>query len=449
MVSVSFVSASWFSNFFGKITGQAASDDSTNIGIGWTQWYDRDDSSGTGDWEDLTSLRSTYPGQICDSPSQVECQTTTGIDYILTGQNVTCNVKEGFYCYSAYNPSEECLDYKVRFYCGEAYQGDTYLSSDNPITMVTFNNYTYQVELISASDTTATIKVTQGGISGSKEVNEGQSKEINGLNVYVKTADETNLFLSAVLGVSLVNEEAKYIIEKDFGVDYERKIIYDADSLESGINADGVDAVSEYFSGFVDGESATYHFEGDLNDHIVTIIVEFDHKLSFKEFNLVVGNLDDGDNIAEIGYSDLEKIGLEGTVLTYLESEQYANYWYTNNNKFVAFVNIKEDSIDENDDSFIDFLGAYLDKYPSTLEVVKGSSCENGCSLDGECYPYNNRVDGNYCVVGGVWTAQLQDKAACDNNFECSSNVCVSNQCVEGNLIQKILNWFRKLFGRG
>ncbi len=80
----------------------------------------------------------------------------------------------------------------------------------------------------------------------------------------------------------------------------------------------------------------------------------------------------------------------------------------------------------------------------STGEIFQ---CENGCRLDNDCYPYNNRKNGNYCAVGGVWITQVQDDGTCENHFECSSNVCVSGQCVEGDLIQKILAWFRKLFG--
>ncbi len=96
----------------------------------------------------------------------------------------------------------------------------------------------------------------------------------------------------------------------------------------------------------------------------------------------------------------------------------------------------------------------------STLDQVV---CDNGCILDGKCYPYNNRktIDGGtpagegmvftgggyYCDVSGKWLLQVENTGTCDNHFECGSNICISNQCVEGSLIQKILAWFRDLFG--
>ena len=110
VLSISVVSAGWFTDFFAKITGSA-----TNVGT-WTPWYDNDEPTASGDWEDINALRSLYPGQICNSPTDIECQTTFGVDYTQTGQNVTCNVNEGFYCINANNPSG-CHDYRVRFYC--------------------------------------------------------------------------------------------------------------------------------------------------------------------------------------------------------------------------------------------------------------------------------------------------------------------------------------------
>jgi len=72
------------------------------------------------------------------------------------------------------------------------------LDSDNPTTTVTIGGESYTIELVSASDTAATIKVTDSdGNSDSREVSEADSKKIEGLEVGVITADETNLKLSA------------------------------------------------------------------------------------------------------------------------------------------------------------------------------------------------------------------------------------------------------------
>jgi hypothetical protein len=72
------------------------------------------------------------------------------------------------------------------------------LSSDAPSAAVTVGGATYTVELISASDTAASIKITDSsGASSEKEINEAASKRVQGIDVAVITADETNLKLSA------------------------------------------------------------------------------------------------------------------------------------------------------------------------------------------------------------------------------------------------------------
>jgi hypothetical protein len=72
------------------------------------------------------------------------------------------------------------------------------LDSDAPTATVAIGGAEYTVELVSASDTSATIKVTNSaGVSASKEVSEAASKKVNGVTIAVQTADETNLKLSA------------------------------------------------------------------------------------------------------------------------------------------------------------------------------------------------------------------------------------------------------------
>ncbi len=76
------------------------------------------------------------------------------------------------------------------------------LSSDSPTADVTIAGATYTVELISASDSAATIQITDSaGSSESKEISEAASKKIKGVTVAVITADETNLKLSATVVV--------------------------------------------------------------------------------------------------------------------------------------------------------------------------------------------------------------------------------------------------------
>jgi hypothetical protein len=73
--------------------------------------------------------------------------------------------------------------------------------------------------------------------------------------------------------------------------------------------------------------------------------------------------------------------------------------------------------------------------------------CTNSCPLDDKCYPFGYRRSGDYCSDKGAFITQIESEANCENNFECQSNVCISGQCVSQNLMEKILNWFKRLFG--
>ena len=73
--------------------------------------------------------------------------------------------------------------------------------------------------------------------------------------------------------------------------------------------------------------------------------------------------------------------------------------------------------------------------------------CENSCPLDDKCYPFGYRKVKKFCSDEGLFVSQFESEVTCENNFECSSNVCISNNCVSQSLIDKIFNWFRNLFG--
>jgi hypothetical protein len=61
ILGVGIVSAGLFDfNFKTKITGNAINSD------GWTDWFDRDNPSGSGDYETLTSLIQDRPNDVCE-----------------------------------------------------------------------------------------------------------------------------------------------------------------------------------------------------------------------------------------------------------------------------------------------------------------------------------------------------------------------------------------------
>jgi len=71
----------------------------------------------------------------------------------------------------------------------------------------------------------------------------------------------------------------------------------------------------------------------------------------------------------------------------------------------------------------------------------------NGCILGNKCAPVGYRQEGKYCTLNSEFVSQLGAEASCENNFECSTNLCIDNQCVSSGLWQKFIRWFSKLFG--
>lgn len=78
-------------------------------------------------------------------------------------------------------------------------------------------------------------------------------------------------------------------------------------------------------------------------------------------------------------------------------------------------------------------------------EVV--SSLCYGCLKETTCYPLGYRKSGEYCSEDKVFAVQFEAELACDNNFECKSNVCVAGKCLSLSLLDRIINWFKSLFG--
>lgn len=80
------------------------------------------------------------------------------------------------------------------------------------------------------------------------------------------------------------------------------------------------------------------------------------------------------------------------------------------------------------------------------IEEEKKIMC-NGCVLDDKCYPFGFRKSDNFCSnENNQFIEQKQSESLCNNNFECSSNVCVNDECISKGLLKKIIDWFRKLF---
>ncbi|KAG9341336.1 hypothetical protein JZ751_019440 [Albula glossodonta] len=86
----------------------------------WTDWFDRDDERGSGDWEKLSDLHKAFPERTCNTPLGMQAETQQGVPSNETGEIFYKNDKDyGFVCLNKDQPDGICHNYKVRFLCGK------------------------------------------------------------------------------------------------------------------------------------------------------------------------------------------------------------------------------------------------------------------------------------------------------------------------------------------
>ncbi|XP_058231868.1 cartilage intermediate layer protein 2-like [Hemibagrus wyckioides] len=84
----------------------------------FTQWFNRDNPGGSGDYEILDRLRVEYPGKICSKPLSIEARTLSGVLASQTEQVFAYyNTVHGFACVNNQQVNGRCMNYKVRFRC--------------------------------------------------------------------------------------------------------------------------------------------------------------------------------------------------------------------------------------------------------------------------------------------------------------------------------------------
>ena len=116
------------------------------------------------------------------------------------------------------------------------------LSSDDPTTEAIVGDKTYTIELVSASDTDATVKVTdENGNSDTKTISEAASKKMVGVEVSVDNADETNFKLSATISVGS-----------------DRITLQDGSAVKIGSDEDALDGTNVEFE-LANGSGSTSH----------------------------------------------------------------------------------------------------------------------------------------------------------------------------------------------
>ena len=72
--------------------------------------------------------------------------------------------------------------------------------------------------------------------------------------------------------------------------------------------------------------------------------------------------------------------------------------------------------------------------------------CTGCLDSSNTCVPFGTRTESQYCDIDYSSKKQKSEDISCNNNYECSTNVCVDSNCISPNLIQKIIAWFNKFF---
>ncbi|CAL8404609.1 unnamed protein product [Boreogadus saida] len=79
----------------------------------WTEWFDRDDERGSGDWEKLSELHKTFPDRLCSSPLDIQAETHDGVPSNQTGDVLHRVDKEyGLVCLNKDQTHGLCHNYR-------------------------------------------------------------------------------------------------------------------------------------------------------------------------------------------------------------------------------------------------------------------------------------------------------------------------------------------------
>ncbi|KAI5609781.1 cell migration-inducing and hyaluronan-binding protein, partial [Silurus asotus] len=97
----------------------------------WTEWFDRDDEGGSGDWEKLSDLHKAFPERLCSNPLDIEAETVDGVPANLTGDVFSKFDKNyGLVCLNKDQQGGICRNYRIRFLCGKLVRPQASVSID-------------------------------------------------------------------------------------------------------------------------------------------------------------------------------------------------------------------------------------------------------------------------------------------------------------------------------
>lgn len=76
------------------------------------------------------------------------------------------------------------------------------------------------------------------------------------------------------------------------------------------------------------------------------------------------------------------------------------------------------------------------------------TECNFGCFYGEKCLPIGVRIKGQYCAISGDLLPQIA-KGECENNFECQTNLCIDDECIQRGLWRRIMEFFARFWRRG
>ncbi|MEM4756267.1 MAG: hypothetical protein QW594_03985 [Candidatus Woesearchaeota archaeon] len=462
----------------------------------WTNWKDRDDPTGTGDWETLKD----FP-DVCQKPLAIECKTVDGeLDAFAAGQEIICSTDIGFVCYNPWNTKEPCKDYKVRFLCGQA-----------PEQQPTCADHKGGNDLFTKAITTGiaawgakTHKETFADVCTAEEfsttVMKGFCNKDGYLDKkYVKCPEGT--YCSAGYCQPLFQAKIKEAVTCQFAMptmNYEGATQRPQPSAKPmpmdnecrGSTNPNKDSYEFYCKGeqectvtLQEKPGTVIYWRSNLGGNAKTVVDGVDEKIFFSGnsqgqiLSEGVKCVFEGSTKPQTCYSSVLNgtqylnyectgtdacvnwvKGYEGTTIVWKSS--CGGYAYTTidgQNKYAYFSCSEHEkkqllrAVDDGESVF-----------PQPEERIKlqlgveqkptKEQCTDGCPFEGRCISYGIRIingQASYCDLSGNFAEQKADGQKCQNNYECISNSCVSGICknvledIEENtgLLRKILKW--------
>jgi len=117
-----------------------------------------------------------------------------------------------------------------------------------------------------------------------------------------------------------------------------------------------------------------------------------------------------------------------------------------------------ETKVDENEKTK-EMLPAYDETRITVVSKPKLENCENSCEYLGRCLPIGTKIKdregAKFCNWDNKMLPQLAEAENCQNDYECLSNSCSNNKCLDlekklqeqQNMLEKILAWLGRIFG--